>query len=156
MLCLGQQQYTCFLCDVLVFPSTALFRCSIPATDRYWARVYGEAGAESAFRRAMRWRAFCEECAPDGSVRRSKGPTAEEMRHRGPGAVDASVTDWLIRAALSYRKNYKLKQMAAYRAYLLDGQPYVPYNTFAAEMQRLYAVGQSKTAFKRVATETFE
>lgn len=139
LLCLAEQKYTCFLCDVAVFPSTALFRCTIPITDRYWARVYGETGAASAFHRAKKWRAFCGACAPEGAVQRNSGPTPEEMRHRGPGKVDPSVTEWFIQKATSFKKNHSKKRMSAYRAYLLEGNLFLPYENFVTEMDRLYS-----------------
>jgi len=139
LLCLSTQEYTCFLCDVCVFPSTAFFRCTIPKTDKYWVRVYGEIGAELAFRRGMRWRAFCGKCAPEGSVQRYTGPSTDEMRHRGPGDVDATVTTWLIENSFSFKKNYTRKKVSAYKKYLMDNETFVNYEQFILEMERLYS-----------------
>ena len=108
------QKFKCFLCDVSIFPSTALYRCVIPRTDRYWARVYGEIGATLAFQRAKQWRGFCSQCAPGDAVRRRCAPSIADMRKKGPGEVPAETTNWLIKNRFLYRHNWNRKFVAAY------------------------------------------
>lgn len=141
---LARQNFACFLCDVSVFPSTALYRCVIPRTDRYWARVYGDTGANLAFQRNKKWRAFCKKCAPADAVLKQCAPSVSEMRSRGNGEVPSSVTNWLIRNRFSYKSNWNRKCVEAYGNFLKQNQidsnePNVLYNNFKEEMARLFS-----------------
>lgn len=147
LICTGaliSQKFACFLCDVSIFPSTALFRCVIPRTDRYWARVYGETGADIAFRRAQKWRGFCKKCAPDDALPKKCAPSTMEMKSRGCGNLPIELTNWLIKNRFSYKNNWEKKSVSAYGHFLSETakQPAIPsvsFDVFNEEMNRLYS-----------------
>ena len=136
--CLSAQKYTCFLCDVSIFPSSALFRCVIPRSDRYWARVYGEKGAAEAFQRAKKMRGFCRECAPADAVPKACGPSLAHMRSRAKTGTDLALAKWFLENSFSYRKNFNKKGVASYTKYLSEN-PFVPFDKFCQEGLRIYS-----------------
>lgn len=136
--CLSAQNYTCFLCDVSIFPCSALFRCVIPRSDRYWARVYGESGAEEAFRRARKERAFCRECAPADAVPRVCGPSSAHMRAAAKTGSNPALSDWFLKNSFSYKKNFNKKTVLSYTKYLSENS-FISFDEFRKEGERIYA-----------------